>query len=171
VLLTKRRDFEVWCLPGGEVEPEESLARAALREVQEEVGFVVHLERLVGIHSRPQWLSVGIHVAVFAASIISGELKIQADEVLEARFFSLEELPAEMVLGGRQQVLDALSGVAGAVWTHESEWKHASGLTRQQLYSELEQSGLSPAEYYYAWVAKPILGGDRLEVEGKLDVY
>ena len=29
VLLTKRVDFEVWCLPGGEVDEGESLAQAA----------------------------------------------------------------------------------------------------------------------------------------------
>ena len=27
VLLTKRRDFEVWCLPGGEVDAGETLAQ------------------------------------------------------------------------------------------------------------------------------------------------
>ena len=32
VLLTKREDFEVWCLPSGGVEPGESLAEAARRE-------------------------------------------------------------------------------------------------------------------------------------------
>jgi len=171
VLLTKRRDFEVWCLPGGEVDAGESLVQAALREAHEEVGYTVQLERLVGIHSRPQWLSVGGHIVVFAARITVGELNIQADEVLEARFFSADELPGEMVLGGRQQALDALNGVTGAVWTHDSEWNFAPGMSRAKLYSQLERSGLSPAEFYATKVAKPIRGGDRLEVEGKHDVY
>jgi hypothetical protein len=34
VLLTKREDFEVWCLPSGGVEDGESLAEAALRETK-----------------------------------------------------------------------------------------------------------------------------------------
>jgi 8-oxo-dGTP diphosphatase len=171
VLLTKRRDFEVWCLPGGEVEEGESLAQAALREAKEEVGYTVRLERLVGIHSRPQWLSVGGHIAVFTASIIGGDLEVQADEVVEAGFFSADELPLEMVLGGKQQVMDALNGVTGAVWTHDSQWNLQAGLTRPQLYALLEQSGLSPAEFYLTRLAKPISGGDRLEVAGKVDVY
>jgi ADP-ribose pyrophosphatase YjhB (NUDIX family) len=33
VLLTKREDFEVWCLPGGHVEPGEPLADTAICEV------------------------------------------------------------------------------------------------------------------------------------------
>lgn len=68
VLLTRRRDFEVWCLPGGEVDSGETLAQAAIREAREEVGLEVHLEQLVGVHTRPQWLSCGSHVVVFAGS-------------------------------------------------------------------------------------------------------
>ena len=36
ILLTKREDFEVWCLPGGGVEDGESLAEAGIREAKEE---------------------------------------------------------------------------------------------------------------------------------------
>ena len=171
VLLTKRRDFEVWCLPGGEVDAGETLAQAAIREAREEVGLIVQLERLVGIHSRPQWLSRGSHVAVFAAKIIKGVLTIQPEEVLEGRFFSREELPKEMLLGHQQQILDALQGVCGAVWTHESEWDFEAGLTREELYHLRDQSGLSAAEFYLQRVGKVISGGDHLEVEGKVDVY
>jgi ADP-ribose pyrophosphatase YjhB (NUDIX family) len=108
VLLTKRRDFEVWCLPGGEVDDAETLTQAAIREAREEVGLEVHLERLVGIHSRPQWLSRGSHVVVFAAKIIAGTIAIQPQEV---------------------------------------------------------------AEFYFKHIGKLIPGGDRQEVEGKVDVY
>ncbi|PJF32668.1 MAG: NUDIX hydrolase, partial [Phototrophicales bacterium] len=38
ILLTKREDFEVWCLPGGQAEAGESLAQTALREAREETG-------------------------------------------------------------------------------------------------------------------------------------
>ncbi len=171
ILLTRRRDFEVWCLPGGEVEAGESLVQAAVREAREEVGYTVQLERLVGIHSRPQWMSVGAHIVIFAASIIAGQLAIQPDEVIEARFFTAEELPVDMLLGGQQQALDALNGVTGAVWTHDSEWNFEAGITRQELYERLTRSGLSPAEFYRSFVARAIPGGHRLEVKGRVDVY
>jgi len=95
VLLTKRRDFEIWCLPGGEVDAGETLAQATVREAREEVALEVQLEWLVGIHSRPQWLSCGSHVVVFAAKIIGGELAIQQQEVLEAQFSPLNNCRAK----------------------------------------------------------------------------
>jgi len=39
VLLLRRRDFDVWGLPGGYVDAGESIAEAALREVGEETGL------------------------------------------------------------------------------------------------------------------------------------
>ena len=171
VLLTKRKDFEVWCLPGGEVDPGESLAQAALREAREEVGLEVQLERLVGIHSRPQWLGCGSHVAVFAARVTGGELTIQPQEVIEARFFGWDELPAAMLLGHQQQIQDAIAGVWGAVWTHASEWNFPPGITRLELYLLRDQSNLPPAEFYQQCIAKLLPGGHHLEVAGKVDVY
>ena len=41
VLLAKREDFEVWCLPGGMVDVGESLAETAVREAHEETGLTV----------------------------------------------------------------------------------------------------------------------------------
>lgn len=38
ILLTQREDFETWILPGGGMEPGESVAQAAMRETKEETG-------------------------------------------------------------------------------------------------------------------------------------
>jgi ADP-ribose pyrophosphatase YjhB (NUDIX family) len=73
ILLTKREDFEVWCLPGGHIDPRESLAQTAIREAHEETGLDIELLRLVGVYSR---LSEGgdMHLALFAARPIGGTL-------------------------------------------------------------------------------------------------
>ena len=74
ILLTKREDLEVWCLPGGGVGAGESVAQAAVRESCEETGLEVQLIRLVGLYSRPGWRDGGDHVVLFAASPVGGVL-------------------------------------------------------------------------------------------------
>src|SRR5436190_23412523 len=77
VLLTKREDFEVWCLPGGSVEEGESLAEAAIREAKEETGLDVELTRLVGVYSRLGGGMNDVHAVLYAAKSIGGEIKLQ----------------------------------------------------------------------------------------------
>jgi len=164
ILLTRRADFDVWCLPGGGVEPDESLAEAALRETLEEVGLHVRLTRLVGLYSRPGWVNQGLHVAVFAAQVTGGALNIQPDEVLEARFFTEAELPEAMLLGHRRRALDALHGAAGVVWFSDAEWPYPPGVSRQDIYQLAGESGLTTREYYLQYVGKPGPRGEILEV-------
>ena len=45
ILLLRREDEDIWCLPKGTVEPGESLEQTAVREVQEETGLRVRLLR------------------------------------------------------------------------------------------------------------------------------
>ncbi len=167
ILLTLRPDFEVWCLPGGGVDGNESLAEAAMRETREETGLEVRLTRLVGLYSRSNWLGDGLHVPVFAAEIVGGALKRQESEVLELRFFSRDELPEAMLLGHRQRALDALDGVSGAVWMFDTEWPFEKGLTRTELYDLCNRSGLPRAEFYERYVGRLKEGGERREISSQ----
>ena len=53
VLLSHRTDRDMWNLPGGRVEPDESPWQAVVREVEEETGLQVKVERLLGVYSVP----------------------------------------------------------------------------------------------------------------------
>ncbi len=55
MLLTQRRDLPFWCLPGGRVDPGETPMEAVVREVAEETGLAVEMERLVGVYCMPRW--------------------------------------------------------------------------------------------------------------------
>lgn len=53
ILLQRRRDSGNWALPGGTMDIGETLAQSILREVREETGFDVQIQRIVGIYSDP----------------------------------------------------------------------------------------------------------------------
>jgi len=49
----RRRDNGLWTIPGGGMEPGETIAQTAVREVQEETGIDVEVVSLIGIYSNP----------------------------------------------------------------------------------------------------------------------
>lgn len=117
VLLTKRTDNGQWCLPGGAVDPGESVAEACEREVLEETGLSVRVKRLVGVYSHPDKLVIypdGNKVQVvalhFEAEIISGELSL-SEEITDFSYFTLEEIEGlEMFGRHKERIVDTLAG-------------------------------------------------------------
>jgi ADP-ribose pyrophosphatase YjhB (NUDIX family) len=150
ILLTKREDFEVWCLPGGHVDPGESFAQTAIREAHEETGLRVELLRLVGVYSRIGSSAVDMHVVLFTAQPIGGTLKPQAGEVLELDYFAPKALPEYLFWWHRQQIADAFNGVGGGVAWALKVNPAVPVVTREELYAQRDRSGLSrPAFYRY----------------------
>ena len=51
ILYELRVDCELWGLPGGRIDPGESVLEACTREVQEETGLNVEYDRLIGVYT------------------------------------------------------------------------------------------------------------------------
>jgi ADP-ribose pyrophosphatase YjhB (NUDIX family) len=149
VLLTKRNDFHIWCLPSGGVEDGETAAEAAIRETKEESGVDVRLKALVGIYSRPAEIPTG-HAVVFSAEPTGGELRVQPGETIEVRYFPFDQLPSELAFGHRRRIEDAVQGVTGGLVAQKSvDQVHRPG--REELYRMRDESGLSPEEFYMVY--------------------
>jgi len=150
VLLTKRSDFHIWCLPSGGVEDGETVVEAAIRETKEETGLDVRITRLVGIYSRPADKPSG-HAVVFAATAVGGAINCQPGETLEVRYFSLNDLPTALSFGHRRRIEDAVQGVIGAVISQRPENPLRRKPSREELYSLCDTSGLSPEQFYMSY--------------------
>ncbi len=102
MLLQMRRDNGLWADHGGCVEVGERVEDAASRELLEETGLTTGELELAGVYSGPELLytypngdRVSMVVCGYVCRSFSGELRPQAEEVLELRWFSVDEpLPA-----------------------------------------------------------------------------
>jgi ADP-ribose pyrophosphatase YjhB (NUDIX family) len=165
ILLTLREDFEVWCMPGGELDPGEGLADCARREVREETGLEVELTRLVGIYSRVGWHDH--HVCLFAARVIGGALNPDPREVLDACFFPFDALPEHLLISQAGRIADAISGVVGIVRTERVITPtHLPPQSRAEVYALRDQSGLARREFYRRNVPRLQAKDITTEVEG-----
>ena len=89
VLLTKVHwRADTWELPGGQVEEGEALDQAVCREIKEETGLTVKPIGITGVYYNT---SMHILAVVFKVAYISGEIKIQPEEIQEAKFVDLNE--------------------------------------------------------------------------------
>jgi len=92
ILLARASRFaeNLYSVLAGFAEPGESLEDTVRREIREEVGIEVKDIRYFGSQPWPYPDSLMIG---FTASWASGELKVDDDEITDARWFSVEELP------------------------------------------------------------------------------
>lgn len=118
ILLMKRSDNEHWGLPGGYVEPGESVVVATEREVREETGYEIAVGRLVGVYSDPRTQVIeyadrrrvqAINLCFEAVAGPQGELETP-QETLELGFFDPGELPQPFVPIHEVRVADAVGG-------------------------------------------------------------
>ncbi|MFF4255439.1 NUDIX domain-containing protein [Streptomyces sp. NPDC001663] len=98
VLLGQRADNHKWALISGIPDPGEQPAVAIAREVEEETGVRVAVERLVAVRSGRQVTYPNGDVCqfmdiCFRCRALGGEARVNDDESLAVGWFALDELP------------------------------------------------------------------------------
>ena len=81
--------YGLWNLPAGKAEKQFTLEENAIKEAKEETGFDVEIIREIGVFHKEGQESVK---HAFQAKIIGGALDIPEDEIMDARWFSFEEI-------------------------------------------------------------------------------
>jgi ADP-ribose pyrophosphatase YjhB (NUDIX family) len=117
ILLQRRSDSGNWALPGGAMDIGETFAESVIREVKEETGFDVRIERIIGIYSDPGHVFAYSDGEVrqefnicLACKIAGGELAMSSEST-DVRFFPLDEV-AELTMHEsiRKRIQDYLHG-------------------------------------------------------------
>lgn len=116
VLLSVRSDLRGWELPGGTPEPGESREQTLVREVEEETGLQVAVERHVG-----DWHRTGFRphtAAVYRCRVVGGRLQPSRETPLLA-WFAPDELPRTLFPWYREPLAEGLRSSGGPVVRHE----------------------------------------------------
>jgi len=96
VLVRRKNPPHGWALPGGFVDPGESVARAACREAKEETGLEVELSELLGVYSDPKRDPRGLYTCSTVFIARAGGQPTGGDDAAEARVVALEALPDDI---------------------------------------------------------------------------
>jgi ADP-ribose pyrophosphatase YjhB (NUDIX family) len=98
IVLVRRKDNDLWALPGGGMEPGESIEDAAVREVLEETGLVVEVTGLIGVYTNPHHVMEYSDGEVrqqfslcYTTVLIGGELRID-DESTDIAWVAPEQI-------------------------------------------------------------------------------
>lgn len=94
--LSSRTDPGLWSRPGGEVEFGETVHEAVEREVLEETGIRVKIDRFLcmdeNMEESKHWIALG-----FLTRYVSGEVKnLEPDKHDEVKWVSLNDLPKNL---------------------------------------------------------------------------
>jgi len=122
LLLMRRSDNGHWGLPGGYVEPGESVSEAVAREVLEETGVAIRPGRLVGVYSDPARQVVeypdgrrvqAVNLCFEALPVGEPGRPTTPHETLATGYFPHDALPEPFVPIHAVRVADAAAGHEG----------------------------------------------------------
>ncbi|PWK09599.1 NUDIX domain-containing protein [Tumebacillus permanentifrigoris] len=98
VLRNRHPEAGTWSIPGGKVEPYETLEQAVIREIKEEVNLDVEIDRLlctaetVSPETEEHWVSI-----LYVVRIVGGTVQNREPDALrDVQWFSLDALPENL---------------------------------------------------------------------------
>ncbi len=91
---SSRRGRGNWQVPGGFIEPEETIECAVVREVAEEAGVTAEVKGVLGVRNRYEPDVGNSMYIVLLLAPLDGEPSPDQHEVDRAEYFSLEEIQA-----------------------------------------------------------------------------
>ena len=98
LLLVHKTDNGLWALPGGGMDPGESIAQAAVRETKEETGMDIEVVGVIGLYTNPNHViayddgEVRQQCSVcFTTRLVGGQLATSS-ETSEVGFVALDRL-------------------------------------------------------------------------------
>jgi ADP-ribose pyrophosphatase YjhB (NUDIX family) len=121
ILLIKRNTVPFigyWALPGGRMDPGETVGQTIIREVREETGLEITIVCKVG-----EYVEKGVkddveyeyYPTCFLVKPVGGEIKMQESEIQEINLFNLNQLPTPLAFEHEKMIRDYLKKVKAPI--------------------------------------------------------
>lgn len=104
ILMCHRTDRNLWNLPGGGMEKGETPWEGVIREVDEETGLQVEVEKMTGVYAKPDQNEVCF---TFLCKIVGGKMTL-TNESDKIEYFKLIDLPQNISPKQIERIKDAL---------------------------------------------------------------
>lgn len=112
ILIERKNEPRGWAIPGGFVDYGESLEEAAVREAREETSLCVELEGQLKTYSMPKRDPRKHTISTVFIAKAKGNFKA-ADDAVNAKVFTKETLPENLVFDHRTILQDYFKKIAG----------------------------------------------------------
>ena len=117
ILLVRKNSSSRWYIPGGTQELNESIQVTIIREIKEEHGLNLGIDKLISVYSSPKWLlelSNGDRIQqVTFFFLMNGvfdinDINLQLSELNEYAFFGLDEIPEYTMECCKEKIRDLI---------------------------------------------------------------
>jgi 8-oxo-dGTP pyrophosphatase MutT (NUDIX family) len=130
VLLVKHAEGQVWVTPGGSLEPNESPADAAVREMWEETRLLVEPVRVLGVYGGPDFQityasgdQVTYLMTVFECRLVQGEMQPDGIEILDLAYVAQSDLASYELAPWARAILPDLFHPRAEARFRPASWK------------------------------------------------
>lgn len=114
ILLIKRDTIPFkgyWALPGGRVDPGETVEQTIVREVKEETGLYTEIVKKIGDYHEQgtkDKVKYNYYPACFLVKVIGGRLEPQKGEIREIKLFDFNDIPKKLAFVHGDMIKDFL---------------------------------------------------------------
>ena len=110
LLLVKRKyppGVDDWCIPAGFMEYNESPVECCKREIKEETGLNIEIDKLFWNYRAGDDPRSTVVLILYLANIVDGRL-VPGDDAVETRYFSLDNLPPNIAFSAHRRAIKDL---------------------------------------------------------------